>query len=139
LSSAHLEHLNEGDTKIEVGKITTDQRHGEHESDGHNGAQIDSASHWDLLSRVEGCREAGHDLGHEGRESQVPCCENDWVVEVCGIKDPFVEDDDTGTEGDPCAFEKSQTARSMRLQRPVYSRNVDCWGDTTLCRFRLVQ
>lgn len=35
-----LEHLDEGDTQVEVGEVTADQGQAEHDTDGHNGAAV---------------------------------------------------------------------------------------------------
>jgi hypothetical protein len=80
LVRTHLEHLNEGDTEVQVCLVTADQTQTEEETYGHNGAQVDFAGHGHLLSRVEDGGEAGEDLGHDGREDQMPCCEEDGEV-----------------------------------------------------------
>ena len=45
---------------MEVGKIAANERHGEHDADGDDFAQVDVACHRDLFARVEHCCEAGH-------------------------------------------------------------------------------
>lgn len=76
----HLEHLDESDTKVQVCLVTADQAQTEKEADWHNGAQVDFAGHGHLLSRVKDGGEAREDLGHDGREDQMPCCKEDWKV-----------------------------------------------------------
>lgn len=83
VSLAYLEHLDKGDAEVEVCQVTADERQGEHEANGDNGAQVDPAGHGDLFPRVEHGGEAGHELGHEGGEAEMPCCEDDcWGVSV---------------------------------------------------------
>jgi len=72
-----LEHLNEGDTQIDVCEVAANQRQGEEDTNGHDGSKVDPAGHGDLASRVEGVSEASHDLRHEGGEGQMPCCQED--------------------------------------------------------------
>lgn len=99
--SSHLKHLNKGDREVEVGQVTANQGQGEHDTDWDDSAQVDSASHWDLLPRVQNSGESSETLGHDGRKSQMPCCEDNWVVEFGSVKNPLVEDDDAGGKGDP--------------------------------------
>ena len=80
LVRTHLEHLDEGDTEVQVCLVTADQTQTEEETNGHNGAQVDFAGHGHFLSRVEDGGEAGEDLGHDGREDQMPCREEDGEV-----------------------------------------------------------
>jgi hypothetical protein len=122
LVRTHLEHLNEGDTEVQVCLVTADQTQTEEETYGHNGAQVDFAGHGHLLSRVEDGGEPGEDLGHDGREDQMPCCEEDGEVwqrllarswlqllaaaaggcdEFGSVQNVLVEDDGAGAEGDP--------------------------------------
>jgi hypothetical protein len=37
---------------------------------------------------------AGHELCNHGGGKHVPCGEEDWVLEVGIVEDPFVEEDD---------------------------------------------
>ena len=78
---AYLEHLDKGDTEVEVGLVTADQAQTEEETDGDNGAEVDASVHGHLLARVEDGGEAGQDLRHDGRKDEVPCCQEDG--EVC--------------------------------------------------------
>lgn len=96
-----FEHLNEGDGEVEVGQVTADQRQREHEANGYNGSKIDSAGHGDLLARVQHVGCPRQDLGHERGKGEMPCCEEDWVVEPSGVQNPFVEDDECGRDGNP--------------------------------------
>lgn len=47
---AYLDHLDEGDRKVEVSEVTTDERQREEETDGNDSSKVDSAVHGDLLS-----------------------------------------------------------------------------------------
>ena len=124
-AATYLEHLDKGDTEVEIGLVTADQTHAEEDADRDNRSQINTARHGHLLSRVEDGGEAGEDLGHDGGEDQMPCCEEDrevclWRRSVCAfvvglvgrrtelgrVEDVLVEDDCAGAEGDPCAGER---------------------------------
>lgn len=82
---SYLEHLNEGNTEVQVGDVTANEGQREEETNWNNGPEVDSAGHWDLLARVESLGETGHDLGNEGGEGKMPCCKEDWVLEVRGV------------------------------------------------------
>lgn len=102
----HLQHLNERNTEVQVGKVTADQTQAEHDTDGHNGAtmaristalqisgtqpqdyagdsRVGARVHRDLVAGVQDGGETGQDLGHGGREHHVPCREeqgcNGWL------------------------------------------------------------
>lgn len=78
---AYLQHLDERDREVEVSHVSADEREGEHDANGDNGAQVHLAGHGDLLARIKNGGEAGEDLGHESRETQMPCCQdNGWDV-----------------------------------------------------------
>jgi len=100
---SHLEHLDEGNGEVEVCEVTADERQREHDTDWDDGAQVYSAGHWNLLPRIQYSCKSSETLGHNSRKGQMPCCEDDWVVELGGVENPFVEDDNTGGEGDPDA------------------------------------
>jgi hypothetical protein len=74
---AYLEHLDERDGEVQVGHVTANERQREHDTDGDNSAQVDLASHGNLLARVEDAGEASEALGHQGRKAQMPCGEDD--------------------------------------------------------------
>jgi hypothetical protein len=78
--STYLEHLNKSHTQVQVGLVTADQTHAEEDANRDNGSQIDTAVHGHLLSRVKDGGEASEDLGHDSREDQMPCCEEDGKV-----------------------------------------------------------
>ena len=73
----YLEHLNKRHTQIQICHVTTDQTQTEEDTDGDDSAQVNTASHLDGLSAIKEVCGASENLGHEGRESQVPCCKND--------------------------------------------------------------
>ena len=77
---AHLEHLDEGDTEVQVCLVTADQTQTEEETNWHDRTEVHLASHGHLLSRVEDGGEAGEDLGHDGRKYQMPCCQENGKV-----------------------------------------------------------
>lgn len=101
LAQTHLKHLNERHGEVQVSQITADEREREHQANWHDSSEVDSAIHGDLLAAIQRVCRAGEDLGHEGRESQMPCRQDDGVVELGGVENPFVEDDDTGGERYP--------------------------------------
>lgn len=74
--SAHLEHLDERDGEVQVGHVTANERQREHDANGYDGAQVHLSGHGNLLARVEDGGEASQTLGHQGRESQMPCGED---------------------------------------------------------------
>ena len=84
LVSTHLEHLNESNTEVKVCLVTADQTQTEEETNWHDRAEVHFAGHGHLLSRVEDGGKAGEDLGHDGREDQMPCCEEDG--KVCHVR-----------------------------------------------------
>ena len=116
--------MDEGDGEVQVGEVAADEGEGEHEADGDDVAEVDAPGHGDFFARVEHGGEAGHELGHDGCEAQVPGGERDGVVEFGGVEDPFVEEDDGAGEGDPgAAFGVSCCL--VWYMCVCYSRNVD--------------
>jgi hypothetical protein len=104
-SSAYLQHLDEGNTEVEIGQVTADKRQAEHDTDGDNGttirdtsvssnlprsspdtiyivdySRIGAGGHGDLVAGVQDGGELGQTLGHGSSEDHVPCCEE----ECCG-------------------------------------------------------
>ena len=63
--STHLEHLNEGDTEVQICQVAADQAEREEEADRDNSAQVDAASHLNSLATVEERGVPGEDLGHD--------------------------------------------------------------------------
>lgn len=45
----------------------------------------------------------------------MPCGEQDWIREVQGGEDPFVEEDDGGGKGYPCSDERLVRNRGLDL------------------------
>ena len=74
--NAYLEHLNERDREVQVGDVTANKRKREHDTNGDDSAQVDLSGHGNLLARVQDSGEAGKTLGHQSRETQVPCCKD---------------------------------------------------------------
>lgn len=72
-----LEHLDESDAEVQVGDITTDQTQTEEETDRNDSTEVDATSHLDGLAAIKQCGGTGEDLGHEGCEGQMPCCQED--------------------------------------------------------------
>ena len=128
-----LEHLDEGNTQVQVGLVTADQTQTEEQTDGDNGAEVYAAGHGDLLSRVEDGGKAGEELGHDGREDQMPCCQEDWEVclssarmqtsatalrtELGRVQDVLVEDNGARAESDPGAAQQSASACHVSCER----------------------
>jgi len=73
----YLEHLNESNTQVQISDVAANQTQTEEETDGDNSAQVDTTSHLDRLTAIEQSGSTSQKLGHESRERQVPCCEND--------------------------------------------------------------
>ena len=90
-----LEHLNESDTEVEVGHVTTDQRQAEEEANRHNGTQVDSTGHLDILSSIKEGGGSSQDLGHESAKSQMPGGQDDGELKALGVQNPFIKEDDT--------------------------------------------
>lgn len=107
----YLQHLDESDTQVEISHVTADQAQTEHETDGNDSAEVDTASHLDSLAAVQEVGGAGQDLGHNGREAQVPCCEDDGEAEVGVVEEMLVEQDNTGAQSDPDPIHISVSAR----------------------------
>jgi hypothetical protein len=89
-----LEHLNEGNTEVQIGQVAADQTQTEEYTDRHNSAQIDTASHLDSLAAVKEVSVASENLGHDRGERQVVRREDDGITEVEGVENPFVEQND---------------------------------------------
>lgn len=68
----------------------------------------------------------------------MPGGEHDGVVEFGGVEDPFVEEDDRGGEGDPCAVYPVSVFVSISCMC-VHSRNVDRWVQWRLRCLRLLR
>lgn len=77
---ANLEHLDKGNTQVEISEVTADQRQREEKANRHNGPEVYTASHGNFFPRVENVSEAGHDLGHDGSKEKMPCCEENGKV-----------------------------------------------------------
>lgn len=75
MNKAYLEHLNEGDAEVHVREVAADQTQTKEESNGDNSPEVDTTSHRNGVSRVQQVRATRNDLGHDGRESEMPCCE----------------------------------------------------------------
>lgn len=75
--NTYLQHLDEGNAQVQICHVTADQTQTEHQTNGDNCAEVDTARHLDRLAAVENGGEAGQKLGHDGRKGQVPCCQND--------------------------------------------------------------
>ena len=72
-----LEHLDEGNTQIQISHITADQTQTEEKTDRNNSTKVDTASHLHGLPSIEQSGGARQKPGHEGRKCQMPCCEDD--------------------------------------------------------------
>ena len=79
LDSAYLEHLDEGNTEVQVGQVTTDQTQAEEDTDGNDGTEVDPAGHLDGLSSIEQSGVSGQQLCRDGREGQVVRGQDDRV------------------------------------------------------------
>ena len=77
LSLSHLEHLNKGNTEIEIGHITTDQAQAEEQTDGNNGTEVNPTGHLDCFPAIKEGSCTRENLGHEGRKGQMPSCKAD--------------------------------------------------------------
>lgn len=97
----YLQHLDEGNTQVEISHVTADQTQTEHKTDGNDSAKVDTAGHLDGLAAVQNVGGTGKDLGHNGREGQVPCCEDNGEAEVGVVEEVLVEQNDTGAQSDP--------------------------------------
>lgn len=75
----NLEHLDKGDTEVEVGKVAADQAQAEEEANRDNRAKINTASHLDSLPPVKISGVAGENLGHDGRKAQVVGGQDDRI------------------------------------------------------------
>lgn len=74
-----LEHLDKGDGEVEVGQVTANQTETEEETNGDDGAEVDAASHLDILTTIEDAGPAGEGLGNDGGKDQVVGGEDDGV------------------------------------------------------------
>jgi len=101
--ASYLQHLDESHGQEEICGIGEYQAQAEEGSDWDNRSKIDSPSHWDLLSRVKEGGESCHELGHDGSKHEMPCRKEDGKLEAFAIENPFVEDDDSGTQCNPYA------------------------------------
>jgi len=122
----YLQHLDESNTQVEISDVTANQTQTEEKADGDNSAQVHTTSHLDRLAAIEQSSGTSQKLGHESRERQVPCCEDDgetWkrsmlgpfvaeifhlasrggLTELSIVEDVLVEQDNTGTQSNPDA------------------------------------
>ena len=74
--------MDKSNAEVQIGLVTANEAGAEEETDGDNGAEVDTARHGHLLPRVENGGEAGEELGHDGGKDQVPCCEENG--KLCG-------------------------------------------------------
>jgi len=51
--STHLQHLNEGNTQVEVCLISANQAQAEEETDWENSAEVDLAGHFDGFASIK--------------------------------------------------------------------------------------
>ena len=73
----NLQHLNEGQAKIQVGHVAEDQAQAEAESDRDHGSKVYSARHLHSVTAVEESRRPGQDLGGDGGKAQMKGRESD--------------------------------------------------------------
>lgn len=78
--SRSLEHLDKGDTQVQVGQVAEDQTQAEHDSNRDNGPQVHASGHLNGLAPIEHRRVTGKQLCHDGREDQVISRQNDRIV-----------------------------------------------------------
>lgn len=67
----NLEHLNEGNTEVEIGQVSADQAQAEEEANGHDSPEVDAPCHLDCLATVKESGVASKNLGHNGCKRQV--------------------------------------------------------------------
>ena len=53
LAPPYLDHLNKGDTEVEIGQVSTDQTQAEEYTNRNDGAQVDAPSHLNRLPAIE--------------------------------------------------------------------------------------
>jgi len=80
LIGTYLEHLDERDAQVQVGHVAAHQTQAEGKADRNNGSQVDATRHLDLLAPIQKGGGARQDLGHDGREGEMPCCQEDGVL-----------------------------------------------------------
>ncbi len=72
--SGGLEHLNEGDAQVHVGEVAADETGTVKKADGHNGAQVKTTGHFNLVASIDELGSPGQDLGGDRREHKMPTC-----------------------------------------------------------------
>ena len=79
MDSTHLEHLDEGNTEVQVGQVTANQTQAEEDTNGDDGTEVDPAGHLDGLSSIEPSGVSGEQLRRDSREGQVISGQDDGV------------------------------------------------------------
>jgi hypothetical protein len=72
--------LDEGDTQIQVCQVTAHQTQAEGNPNRDDSSKVYATSHLDLLSAVKEGGRARQDLRHDGREDEMPCCQENGVI-----------------------------------------------------------
>lgn len=135
---------------MEVGQVAADQAQAEEETNGYNGAQVDAASHLNGLPAIKQGGVPRQKLGHHRRKREMERGQEHRVgygvlakmlcffsrlfvtasirVELCLLteakrrKNPFVEQNDGGAQGDPDAAMKALATIDFHSSGLVSSR-----------------
>lgn len=78
--ASHLKHLDKGHAQVHICKISADQAETEKDSDWDDRTKVDSASHLDSLATIKKLGCTSHDLCHDSRKGEMPCCKDNRVV-----------------------------------------------------------
>uniref|UniRef100_A0A8R7RED3 Uncharacterized protein n=1 Tax=Triticum urartu TaxID=4572 RepID=A0A8R7RED3_TRIUA len=98
-----LEHLDEGDGEVDVGRVGEPERHGVERADGHDGGGVELRRHGRGGGRLDDPQDADEPHGERGAEAHVHHGERDGEGPVVhlGVEDVLVVDDDGEGEEDP--------------------------------------
>lgn len=80
LACAYLDHLNEGNTEVEVGQVAADKTKTEEDTDRDNSAQVNATGHFNRLAAIEEVGVTSHQLSSDGRKGQVVGGQNDRIT-----------------------------------------------------------
>jgi len=79
IAPTNLEHLDEGNRKIEIGKVAKDQAQTEACANGDNSSHVHLGSHLNLVASIKKVGPSGHELCHDSCHGQVVRCQDDRI------------------------------------------------------------
>lgn len=101
VKNAHLKHLDVGNAQVQIRSIAENQAAREEETNGQDRANEHFFRHMHIPDAIEEIGCALENARTNGGETQMPCHQEDWELEIEGIVKVIVVDDDSRTQRYP--------------------------------------